>query len=191
MGFSSFAYVKQRGAEERINLQRRGSLAVFSSPALFAVCISCVVCLGLRAGGIYLAVSSAAYAHLVYFLGSFVLSFRHLPHLSSPHLTLFLCHPFSLAPPSSRSLPSHPTNAHSFAAFVAYQYCLHVVPTTYIAPRSAPLHTNQYRCVESFLFASLCVFSPACREGCARRVCVTGVLSASGQRPDIVSPRQC
>ncbi|KAF8155282.1 endoplasmic reticulum vesicle transporter-domain-containing protein [Mycena galopus ATCC 62051] len=28
--------------------------------------------------------------------------------------------------------------------FVAYQYFLHVVPTTYIAPRSAPLHTNQY-----------------------------------------------
>ena len=29
-------------------------------------------------------------------------------------------------------------------AFVAYQYFLHVVPTTYIAPRSRPLHTNQY-----------------------------------------------
>ncbi|KAJ7471078.1 DUF1692-domain-containing protein [Mycena latifolia] len=28
--------------------------------------------------------------------------------------------------------------------FVAYQYFLHVVPTTYVAPRSAPLHTNQY-----------------------------------------------
>ncbi|KZT06078.1 DUF1692-domain-containing protein [Laetiporus sulphureus 93-53] len=28
--------------------------------------------------------------------------------------------------------------------FVAYQYYLHVVPTTYIAPRSAPLHTHQY-----------------------------------------------
>ncbi|KAF7375643.1 hypothetical protein MSAN_00453400 [Mycena sanguinolenta] len=28
--------------------------------------------------------------------------------------------------------------------FVAYQYFLHVVPTTYIAPRSAPLKTNQY-----------------------------------------------
>ncbi|KAL1698615.1 endoplasmic reticulum vesicle transporter-domain-containing protein [Schizophyllum commune] len=28
--------------------------------------------------------------------------------------------------------------------FVAYQYYLHVVPTTYIAPRSAPLSTNQY-----------------------------------------------
>ncbi|KAF8557110.1 DUF1692-domain-containing protein [Imleria badia] len=28
--------------------------------------------------------------------------------------------------------------------FVAYQYYLHVVPTTYVAPRSAPLHTNQY-----------------------------------------------
>ncbi|KAF8054932.1 endoplasmic reticulum-golgi intermediate compartment protein 2 [Lyophyllum atratum] len=28
--------------------------------------------------------------------------------------------------------------------FIAYQYFLHVVPTTYIAPRSAPLHTNQY-----------------------------------------------
>jgi hypothetical protein len=28
--------------------------------------------------------------------------------------------------------------------FIAYQYFLHVVPTTYIAPRSSPLHTNQY-----------------------------------------------
>ncbi|KAJ7278215.1 DUF1692-domain-containing protein [Mycena rebaudengoi] len=28
--------------------------------------------------------------------------------------------------------------------FVAYQYFLHVVPTTYVAPRSAPLHTHQY-----------------------------------------------
>ncbi|KAJ7680044.1 endoplasmic reticulum vesicle transporter-domain-containing protein [Mycena rosella] len=28
--------------------------------------------------------------------------------------------------------------------FVAYQYFLHVVPTTYVAPRSAPLNTNQY-----------------------------------------------
>ncbi|KAI0259108.1 endoplasmic reticulum vesicle transporter-domain-containing protein [Gloeopeniophorella convolvens] len=28
--------------------------------------------------------------------------------------------------------------------FVAYQYFLRVVPTTYIAPRSTPLHTNQY-----------------------------------------------
>ncbi|KAF8336035.1 DUF1692-domain-containing protein [Amanita rubescens] len=28
--------------------------------------------------------------------------------------------------------------------FVAYQYFLHVVPTTYIAPRSRPLKTNQY-----------------------------------------------
>jgi len=28
--------------------------------------------------------------------------------------------------------------------FIAYQYYLRVVPTTYIAPRSEPLHTNQY-----------------------------------------------
>ncbi|KIY66202.1 DUF1692-domain-containing protein [Cylindrobasidium torrendii FP15055 ss-10] len=28
--------------------------------------------------------------------------------------------------------------------FVAYQYFLHVVPTTYVAPRSSPLETNQY-----------------------------------------------
>ncbi|KAF5379981.1 hypothetical protein D9757_010266 [Collybiopsis confluens] len=28
--------------------------------------------------------------------------------------------------------------------FVAYQYFLHVVPTSYIAPRSSPLHTHQY-----------------------------------------------
>lgn len=29
-------------------------------------------------------------------------------------------------------------------AFIAYQYFLHVVPTTYIAPRSKPLRTAQY-----------------------------------------------
>ncbi|KII84363.1 hypothetical protein PLICRDRAFT_46260 [Plicaturopsis crispa FD-325 SS-3] len=29
-------------------------------------------------------------------------------------------------------------------AFVAYQYFVHVVPTTYIAPRSKPLYTHQY-----------------------------------------------
>ncbi|KAF5379677.1 hypothetical protein D9615_005802 [Tricholomella constricta] len=28
--------------------------------------------------------------------------------------------------------------------FIAYQYFLHVVPTTYIAPRTSPVHTNQY-----------------------------------------------
>jgi hypothetical protein len=40
----------------------------------------------------------------------------------------------------------HPVQAlsESLSAFVAYQYFLHVVPTTYIAPRSAPLRTNQY-----------------------------------------------
>jgi hypothetical protein len=32
----------------------------------------------------------------------------------------------------------------TFADFIAYQYYLRVVPTTYIAPRSEPLHTNQY-----------------------------------------------
>jgi hypothetical protein len=30
------------------------------------------------------------------------------------------------------------------AAFVAYQYFLRVVPTTFVAPRSTPLDTNQY-----------------------------------------------
>ena len=30
------------------------------------------------------------------------------------------------------------------AEFVAYQYYLRVVPTTYVAPRSRPLQTNQY-----------------------------------------------
>lgn len=29
-------------------------------------------------------------------------------------------------------------------AFISYQYFLHVVPTTYIAPRSRPLKTHQY-----------------------------------------------
>jgi endoplasmic reticulum-Golgi intermediate compartment protein 2 len=28
--------------------------------------------------------------------------------------------------------------------FMAYQYFLHVVPTVYVAPRTAPLSTNQY-----------------------------------------------
>jgi hypothetical protein len=28
--------------------------------------------------------------------------------------------------------------------FIAYQYYLRVVPTTYVAPRTKPLHTNQY-----------------------------------------------
>jgi hypothetical protein len=36
------------------------------------------------------------------------------------------------------------TRTHQPTAFVAYQYFLHVVPTTYIAPRSLPLETNQY-----------------------------------------------
>jgi len=31
-----------------------------------------------------------------------------------------------------------------YADFIAYQYFLHVVPTTYIAPRSPPLYTAQY-----------------------------------------------
>ena len=31
-----------------------------------------------------------------------------------------------------------------YLAFIAYQYFLHVVPTTYIAPHSAPLNTHQY-----------------------------------------------
>jgi hypothetical protein len=30
------------------------------------------------------------------------------------------------------------------ADFIAYHYFLRVVPTTYVAPRSEPLHTNQY-----------------------------------------------
>ncbi len=30
------------------------------------------------------------------------------------------------------------------ADFIAYQYYLRVVPTTYVAPRTEPLHTNQY-----------------------------------------------
>jgi len=32
----------------------------------------------------------------------------------------------------------------AYDPFVAYQYFLHVVPTTYVAPRSVPLHTHQY-----------------------------------------------
>ncbi|OBZ72380.1 ER-derived vesicles protein ERV41 [Grifola frondosa] len=34
--------------------------------------------------------------------------------------------------------------ADCLIAFIAYQYFLHIVPTTYVAPRSKPLHTNQY-----------------------------------------------
>ncbi|KAK0193298.1 DUF1692-domain-containing protein [Armillaria mellea] len=42
---------------------------------------------------------------------------------------------------------SHVISEFSFVThdpFVAYQYFLHVVPTTYIATRSKPLHTHQY-----------------------------------------------
>lgn len=39
--------------------------------------------------------------------------------------------------------PAFHTNVLDIA-FVAYQYFLHVVPTTYIAPRSKPLRTHQY-----------------------------------------------
>jgi hypothetical protein len=34
--------------------------------------------------------------------------------------------------------------ANAPVAFISYQYFMHVVPTKYIAPRSAPLSTNQY-----------------------------------------------
>lgn len=43
--------------------------------------------------------------------------------------------------PLSSALTPHP---RASSAFMAYQYFLHVVPTTYIAPRSSPLHTHQY-----------------------------------------------
>ena len=36
------------------------------------------------------------------------------------------------------------TTCVTFVAFIAYHYFLRVVPTTYVAPRSEPLHTNQY-----------------------------------------------
>jgi hypothetical protein len=45
---------------------------------------------------------------------------------------------FPLAPSLYRAL------TNPFSAFIAYQYYIHVVPTTYIAPRSSPLHTHQY-----------------------------------------------
>ena len=31
-----------------------------------------------------------------------------------------------------------------WVAFIAYQYFLHIVPTTYVAPRQAAVKTNQY-----------------------------------------------
>jgi hypothetical protein len=40
-----------------------------------------------------------------------------------------------------------PTNSPSFfllTACMSYQYLLTIVPTSYYAPRSAPLHTNSY-----------------------------------------------
>lgn len=48
------------------------------------------------------------------------------------------------APSRLSVLPFNPLTFNHLLAFVAYQYFLHVVPTTYIAPRSSPLHTNQY-----------------------------------------------
>ncbi|EDQ98663.1 uncharacterized protein LACBIDRAFT_298338 [Laccaria bicolor S238N-H82] len=39
---------------------------------------------------------------------------------------------------------SQSPNPYTHTGFVAYQYFLHVVPRTYIAPRSVPLQTHQY-----------------------------------------------
>ena len=51
--------------------------------------------------------------------------------------SLPLSHPYIPSTDPLTPLPPYP-------AFVAYQYFLHVVPTTYIAPGSSPLNTNQY-----------------------------------------------
>jgi hypothetical protein len=43
-----------------------------------------------------------------------------------------------------RSLLEILTPADVPTEFIAYQYYLRVIPTTYVAPRTQPLHTNQY-----------------------------------------------
>jgi len=76
-------------------------------------------------------------------LGHGYSSYEHVPHnqINFSHVTS----EFSFGP----HFPdiTQPLD-HSFEvtndSFIAYQYFLHVVPTTYIAPRSSPLHTNQY-----------------------------------------------
>ena len=65
----------------------------------------------------------------------------HFPDITQPlDYSVEIAHdrtliPCSLIAQNFHTLPS---------AFVAYQYFLHVVPTTYVAPRSKPLDTNQY-----------------------------------------------
>ncbi|TFK61941.1 DUF1692-domain-containing protein [Pluteus cervinus] len=76
-------------------------------------------------------------------LGHGYTSFEHVPHekMNLSHvITEFSFGPFF--PDITQPLD----NSFEVAAepFTAYQYFLHVVPTTYIAPRTSPLRTNQY-----------------------------------------------
>jgi endoplasmic reticulum-Golgi intermediate compartment protein 2 len=66
-----------------------------------------------------------------------------------PDITQPLDYSYEIAPErtSLDHLIHTPTNPPSFSfltAFMSYQYFLTIVPTSYYAPRSAPLHTNSY-----------------------------------------------
>ncbi|KAJ3506970.1 hypothetical protein NLJ89_g6563 [Agrocybe chaxingu] len=76
-------------------------------------------------------------------LGHGYSSYEHVDHskMNLSHvITEFSFGPFfpDIVQPLDNSFESTDKN------FIAYQYFLHVVPTTYIAPRSSPLHTHQY-----------------------------------------------
>lgn len=76
-------------------------------------------------------------------LGHGYTSYEHVPHeaMNLSHvITEFSFGPFF--PDITQPLDSSLEIAHE--PFSAYQYFLHVVPTTYIAPRSHPLRTHQY-----------------------------------------------
>ena len=65
---------------------------------------------------------------------------KHFPEMTQP-----LDNSFEVTQDSASLLPLESFRfADVPAEFVAYQYYLRVVPTTYVAPRSRPLQTNQY-----------------------------------------------
>ncbi|KAL0945316.1 hypothetical protein HGRIS_000819 [Hohenbuehelia grisea] len=76
-------------------------------------------------------------------LGHGYASYEHVDHNSmnlSHIITEFSFGPFFPDMTQPLDYSYEVTDQH----FIAYQYFLHVVPTTYIAPRSYPLFTNQY-----------------------------------------------
>ncbi|KAF8224086.1 DUF1692-domain-containing protein [Tricholoma matsutake] len=76
-------------------------------------------------------------------LGHGYVSYEHVPHdkMNFSHVT----NEFSFGPHfPDITQPLDYSFEVTNQPFTAYQYFLHVVPTTYIAPRSPPLRTNQY-----------------------------------------------